>query len=489
MTEEYVFLIAILLFAGVLMTKFSTRFGLPALVFFMLVGMVLNNFIYYDNAELTQWFGIMALIVILFEGGLQTKWSHVREVVKPAILLSTVGVVLTTAIVGFFAMWILKLSFLEGMLLGAIVGSTDAAAVFAVLGNQNVKRRLTSTLEAESGTNDPMAVFLTVSLLELMEHPDSSLLLMAASFVWEMGLGLVLGLVIGKLAIWSLNKIDLDSSGLYPVLALAFAIFSYGSAALLHASGLLAVYVMALKLGNADFAYRFSIIRFHQGFSWMMQILMFMLLGLLAFPREFPDIMLEGLLLSLILMFLARPIAVFVSMLGTKFNFREKLLVSWAGLRGAVPIVLATYPLIAGIEHGWMYFNVVFFIVLTSTLIQGSTISPLANKLGLTEGDMQPAEHTIELLAIGKANAEIIEIKVKETSAVTGQTIGALKLPKEVLITAIIRNGEIVTPRGDVEIIKGDMLYLLVSKPMREQVKRIFYAETLPVQSDEGQPE
>ncbi|WP_068774200.1 potassium/proton antiporter [Paenibacillus sp. FJAT-26967] len=489
MTEEYVFLIAILLFAGVLMTKFSTRFGLPALVFFMLVGMVLNNFIYFDNAELTQWFGIMALIVILFEGGLQTKWSHVREVVKPAILLSTVGVVVTTAIIGLFAMWILKLSLLEGMLLGAIVGSTDAAAVFAVLGNQNVKRKLTSTLEAESGTNDPMAVFLTVSLLELMENPDSSLLLMAASFVWEMGLGLVLGLVIGKLAIWSLNKIDLDSSGLYPVLALAFAIFSYGSAALLHASGLLAVYVMALKLGNADFAYRFSIIRFHQGFSWMMQILMFMLLGLLAFPREFPDIMLEGLLLALILMFLARPIAVFMSMLGTKFNFREKLLVSWAGLRGAVPIVLATYPLIAGIEHGWMYFNVVFFIVLTSTLIQGSTISPLAKKLGLTEGDMQPAEHTIELLAIGKANAEIIEVKVKETSAVTGQTIRALKLPKEVLITAIIRKGEIVTPRGNVEIIKGDMLYLLVSKPMREQVKRIFYAEVSPVKSDTVQPE
>ncbi|MEC0249266.1 potassium/proton antiporter [Paenibacillus chitinolyticus] len=489
MTEKYIFLIAVLLFAGVLMSKFSSRFGLPALVFFMLVGMGLNRFIYFDNAQLTQWFGLMALIVILFDGGMHTKWTHVKEVIRPSLMLATAGVLLTTAIVGLSAYWILQVTLKEGLLLGAIVGSTDAAAVFAVLGNQNVKRRLTSTLEAESGTNDPMAVFLTVSLIELIQMPDTSILLLIGSFLWEMGFGLVLGLVIGRLAVWSLNKIDLDSSGLYPVLALAFAIFTYGSTALLHGSGLLAVYVMALRLGNADFAYRFSITRFHEGFAWMMQILMFMLLGLLAFPDDLISIAWQGVALALILMFVARPVGVFGSMLGTGFQYREKLLISWAGLRGAVPIVLATYPLLAGLEHGRMFFNIVFFIVLLSTLVQGSTISVLSKKLGLTEGSAKNDAHTLELLALGKANAEIIEIKVTENGPVNNRLISDLELPEEVLITAIVRKGKIITPHGNTELIEGDLLYTLVSKPMREKVKKIFYEESPAIKPVDLKPE
>lgn len=484
-TDYFIFLAALLLIIGVLATKFSTRLGVPALVFFIGVGMIVGSdglgLIDFGNASLAQLFGIMALIIILFEGGLQTKWERVKPVAFPSLTLATLGVILTTLVVGLSAKYILNVSWLEAFLFGAIVGSTDAAAVFAVISGKNIKSRLSSTLEAESGTNDPMAVFLTLSLIELIrvktelnQYEHSSLLFLIPSFIWQMGVGLVIGYFLGRLAVWAIHKINLDSSGLYPVLALGFAIFCYSSAALINASGLLAVYVLALVIGNSDVPYRHSIFRFNEGFAWMAQILMFIVLGLLIFPSQLvPSIILKGLLLSVILMLVARPIGVFMSLIFFKYNFKEKLFLSWSGLRGAVPIVLATYPMLAGLENSQMFFNVVFFVVLTSTLIQGATISPLADKLGLTGEKKQAPAHTLELVSIGNANAEIIEFTVNEYADIVGKQLHELSLPQNTLINAIIREHNLIAPQGSTRIMQDDILFVLVSKDKVDELREI----------------
>lgn len=471
--DSMILLCGALLVTGVLTTKFSSRFGMPALVLFIAIGMILSRFIYYDDAELTQLVGIFALIVILFQGGMQTDFKEIKPVMGTAISLATIGVLLTTVVVGICAAFILDISFQEGLLIGAIVGSTDAAAVFSVLGGTNLKKRIRMTLEAESGSNDPMAVFLTVSLIEWIEYPKLNLFGLIFSFVMEMGLGLVVGVLIGMLAVYVINRINFDSSGLYPVTALGFAVMTYAAAAWLGASGLLAVYVMALLLGNTELTYRKTIQAFNQGFAWMMQIVMFVLLGLLVFPNELSEVVWQGLLLSLILIFIARPIGVFSSLLFTKFAMREKILISWAGLRGAVPIVLATYPVLAGIKHGELFFNVVFFVVLTSAVIQGTTISPLTQMLSLVEKDKAKAPTLLELMALGKTDSEINHILVDGEMPIIGKEIQQLNLPDDILFTAIIRERRIITPKGSTVIEAGDTLYVMNPKQKRKEMKTI----------------
>ncbi|MCL6601673.1 MAG: potassium/proton antiporter [Paenibacillus sp.] len=473
LADNVILLLAVLLLIGVLSTKFSNRFGMPALVLFIAAGMVLSHFIYFNNASFTQIAGIFALIVILFEGGMQTSMKDIRPIILPALSLSTIGVLITTGIVGLFAKLILDVPWAESLLFGAIVGSTDAAAVFSVLGGKNIDKRLTSTLEAESGSNDPMAVFLTVSLLEWILHPDMALWRLIFSFIWEMGIGLLLGWVLAKLAVWLINKINLESSGLYPVLAVGFAVLTYGVAAQLHSSGLLAVYVLGLVMGNSELMYNRTIMNFNHGFAWMMQIAMFIILGLLVFPQELVNIAWQGLLLSLILMVVARPIGVYISLLFAKYSFREKTLISWAGLRGAVPIVLATYPLLAGLPQGRLFFNVVFFVVLTSAVIQGTTISPLASRLKLVGKD-RPVLSLMELVALGKTNSEFNHIRIEERMVIANRQIASLELPNDILFTAIIRNDQVVAPHGNTVIEPGDILYVLSPKKKREELHALF---------------
>lgn len=471
--DSIILLCGALLLTGVLTTKFSTRFGMPALVLFIAIGMILSRFIYYDNAELTQLVGIFALIVILFQGGMQTDFKEIKPILGPAISLATIGVLLTTTVIGLSATYILNVSLKEGLLIGAIVGSTDAAAVFSVLGGTNLKKRIRMTLEAESGSNDPMAVFLTVSIIEWIGHSDMNLFGLLLSFIKQMGLGFVIGVLVGMLAIYVINRINFDSSGLYPVMALGFALMSYAVAAWLGASGLLAVYVMALVLGNAELTYRKTIQAFNHGFAWMMQITMFVLLGLLVFPNELSKVVWQGLLISLILIFVARPIGVFLSLLFTRFGVREKILISWAGLRGAVPIVLATYPVLAGLEQAELFFNVVFFVVLTSAIIQGTTISPLTQRLSLVEKDKAKAPTLVELMALGKAETEINHVVVNEDMPMVGKEIQQLNLPDDILFTAIIREKNIITPKGNTIIEAGDTLYVMNPKKKRKDMKNI----------------
>ncbi|MTH55684.1 potassium/proton antiporter [Bacillus mangrovi] len=472
--DTIIFVLAALLIIGVLTAKFSTRLGLPALVFFVAVGMGLGSYVYFDNAKITQLFGILALIIIIFEGGIQTRWKDLRSVIKPAGSLATIGVLVTAAVAGLFAKFILDLSWLESFLFGSIVGSTDAAAVFSVLGSKNIRKKLTATLEAESGSNDPMAMFLTVTFVELVQHPDSNILTLILTFLWEMGFGLVIGILIGKAAVWIINKIDLDSSGLYPVLTLGLGILSYGTAVMLHASGLLAVYVTAVIIGNSPLTFRHSIIRFNEGFAWMMQILMFILLGLLVFPEQLLEITWEGILLAFLLMLVARPLGVFISMALSKYSFKEKIFISWAGLRGAVPIVLATYPLMANLENDTLIFNVVFFVVLLSALLQGATISPLAKMLHLSEGETKVKSHTLELVSIGKTNNELIELEIPARTPYAGIELRDIDLPTDTLITGVIRGERLITPRGDTVLQGNDTLYILVSKKNRDAIQELF---------------
>ncbi|EGO63890.1 potassium/proton antiporter [Acetonema longum] len=468
-----ILLTGVLMIVGVLGARFSSKMGMPSLVFYIGVGLILGEFFYYDNAFVTQLFGIFALIVILFEGGLQTHWEVVRPVMRPALSLATLGVAATAGVIGVCAKWLLDVSWLEGLLFGAIVGSTDAAAVFAAMGDKNVRQRLSATLEAESGMNDPMAVFLTVLLIGCIQSPDISWSEMLLKLFWEMALGGLTGIVFGKMAVWGVNRVQLKSSGLYPILALAFAVVAYSATSLLHGSGLLAVYLMAIILGNSDIVYRQAIFRFNEGFAWMMQIFLFILLGWLAFPEKLMAVAWQGLALSALLILVARPLGVWLSTPGREWQRNERMFIAWAGLRGAVPIVLAIYPLMAHIEKSQLIFNAVFFVVVTSALIQGSTISYLGEKLGAMAAGRKKMPHMLELVSLGKTEAEILEIEIEKGTAPDGRCIAALGLPPQVLIAAIVREQTVVTPKGGTVLQSGDIIYTLVPKKQKDYVHRL----------------
>ncbi|PKH11618.1 MULTISPECIES: potassium/proton antiporter [Planomicrobium] len=473
------------LLMGVIMTKVSARAGVPSLVLFMIIGMILGSdisgLIYFSNAEVAQLVGVVALIIILFEGGLQTQWKNIRPVLGGSLVLATLGVLITTAVVAVAAYYVLGISVLEALLLGSIVGSTDAAAVFSVLAGQNIKGRISSTLEAESGTNDPMAMFLTIAFIQLILTPDSSVFTMLGSFVLQMGVGGILGVGLGLLASWTINRIKLNASGLYAVLSVGFAIFIYSFTAILGGSGLLAVYLAALVIGTRDLTHSYSIISFNEGLAWLMQILMFVILGLLVFPSQLADwdLIWKGLVLSLVLIFIARPIAVFASTIFFDYSLNEKLFMSWAGLRGAVPIVLATFPMLAGLENSFLFFNVVFFIVLTSALLQGSTIPFFANKLKLNGRPSPKRIHSLELVSMDKANAEMLEVELTSKSPFAGQLVQTIGLPKQTLISAIIRSGRLVMPTGTTKLKVGDVLYVLTEKKQVSKVKMVLGEEDI----------
>lgn len=469
-SNYHITLFSLLAIISVVAARFINRFGVPALVLFLCFGMLAGSdglqLIEFSDPNLAQIFGTVALVIILFDGGMQTKWHSVRPIMAPALTMATVGVVVTAVVVGIAAKQLFAITWLEAMLLGSIVGSTDAAAVFAVLSGKNIKDRLARTLEAESGTNDPMAVFLTISFITLIQADgDGSILKLAPMFVWQMGVGLAVGYLLGRLTVWVMDRIRLDSGGLYPVLGISAAFFAYGTSSMANASGFLAVYVLALVIGNADVPYRHSIFRFNEGFAWMMQMLMFIVLGLLVFPGEiFADFLVTGLILSGVLIFIARPLGVGLSLLFYRYSAREFVFLAWSGLRGAVPIVLATYPLLAGLTHSQDFFNVVFFVVLTSTLVQGTTILPLARWLGLEDPARPAPRHSIELVTAGRTNMDIIEYTVSEEDEIVGQEIRNLKLPPGTLITAIIRNDQIVIPSGSKIIQVNDLLFVMLAK-------------------------
>ncbi len=383
--DQWLLISSILLFLSVLAWKISSRLGIPALLLFLGIGMLAGSDgpggIYFDDAQIAQSVGVMALAFILFAAGLDTEWEVVRPTLKSGFSLSTIGVLLTALIVAVLAIPLLHVSFPEGLLLGAIISATDAAAVFSILRARNLKLNgnLLPLLELESGTNDPLAVVLTIDLISFLTNAHTSIFNMILFFVQQLAVGLIMGLLIGWLAAKLITRLNLDIEGLYRVFTIALVLFSYGLTAILGGSGFLAVYLTGLLLGNCPVQRVDRLSRFHDGLAWLMQITMFLILGLLVFPSRLPAIMVDGLLITGILVFIARPLSVFIALLFTKMSMREKLFVSWVGLRGAVPIVLATFPLLAGLPKATTLFDLVFFVVLASVLLQGASV-PYAAK-------------------------------------------------------------------------------------------------------------
>ena len=378
---ELIFIVfSTLVIVSILTIKLSNRFGIPSLVLFLAIGMLAGSDglggIYFDNPSLVQSLGIIALVLILFAGGLDTEWAEVRPILWQGLSLSTIGVLLTALLVGVFVSWVQGFSFLEGLLLGAIVSSTDAAAVFMVLRARNARfpRRLVQLLEFESGSNDPMAVVLTIALIRLLTEPSTSFGELVLFFVMQMAVGTVIGITMGEIMRRAFNWLDLELEGIYPVLSVALALLTYGLTAFLHGSGFLAVYMAGLVMQRRPFTHQQSILRFHDGLAWLMQVTMFLMLGLQVYPVRLVPIAWVGLLVSLFLIFVARPASVHTALAFSPMSYREQTLVAWAGLRGAVPIILATFPLLAGVKQADTIFHMVFFIAVTSVVMQGTAI-------------------------------------------------------------------------------------------------------------------
>lgn len=387
--EEWLLVSSVLLLLSILAWIVASRLGIPALLLFLGIGMLAGSEglggIYFDDAFVAQSVGVVALAFILFAGGLDTQWQAVRPALAGALALSTVGVLITALIVAFFAVALLHFSFLEGLLLGSIISATDAASVFSVLGARNLhlKGRLLPLLELESGSNDPMAVFLTIGLTNLLTNPHESVFALILLFVQEMAVGAICGLLLGWGAILLISRLNLDVEGLYPVLTIALVLLTYGLTATLGGSGFLAVYLAGLLLGNSTGQHVDRLSRFHDGIAWLMEIGMFLILGLLVFPSRLPAVAVSGLLITAVVIFLARPVSVLITFLPVKMSFQEKLFISWVGLRGATPIVLATFPLLAGIPKAPFLFDLVFFVVLASVLLQGTSVPLVAKWLGV----------------------------------------------------------------------------------------------------------
>ncbi len=458
---------AVLVLLGVVASKVSARLGVPALLLFLLVGMAAGSEgvggIEFEDYEIAQAIGVIALAFILFAGGFDTEWSSVRPVVGPSLLLATAGVLATALISGAFASWIFGVSLTAGLLLGAVISSTDAAAVFSVLRSRSVGLRdaLRPLLELESGSNDPMAVFLTVGFLELLTEDGASVAGLVPLFVAQMAVGGVAGVLAGKGAVLAINRVRLEYEGLYPVVMIALVLLTYGVTATLGGSGFLAVYVAGLVMGHERFVHKRSLTRFADGLAWLMQIAMFLVLGLLVFPSDLVPVAGKALLVSLVLIFVARPLAVGPLLLLAGFRPRETLMVSWVGLRGAVPIVLATFPLVENLAQAELLFNVVFFIVLTSVLLQGTTIPMVARWLGVDAPLERRRGQLVDAVEAGGAMTDLHEVVVAADSPAAGRQIVDLQLPQGVLVVLVSRDGDFVVPQGSTVLLPGDTVLLL----------------------------
>lgn len=467
MHEGQLLLIAgLLLAAGLAASLAAGRVRMPGLVLVLGLGMLIGSdglgWIAFDDFELARQIGIVALALILFEGGLSSGFAEIRPVLSTSIALATIGTVVTAALTAVVAGLILDLDTLEALLLGSTVAATDAAAVFAVLRGSTLRRRLARTLEGESGINDPIAILLIIGCIEAIQNPSFGLEDAAWLVARELTIGFVVGLAVAWLAVQGLRRVRLPSAGLYPVASIATAALAYGAADTLHGSGFLAVYLAGLVLGTASTPARRTIVTFHDGVAWMAQLGLFLTLGLLVFPNDLGDIWLEGTAIALATALVARPIAALVATVGAGFSLGERLVLGWAGLRGAVPVVFATFAVTEGVEHGMLFFNIAFFVVLLSTVLQGTTIQPVARILGAASDEAAIPAPLVEPVLLNRLGAEAIQFPVRPGDAVVGHAVRELGLPREALLNIVVRGERAIPPRGSTVVLAGDQLHVLV---------------------------
>jgi potassium/hydrogen antiporter len=485
MTEGEMILVAgALLAGGIAASLVAARVRLPGLLFFLGLGMLVGSdgtgWIDFGRShadyELARTIGVVALGLILFEGGLAAGFREIRSVLRPAVGLALVGTFITAAITGFAAAWLFDLGTLEGLLLGSIVASTDGAAIFALLRGSTLRRPLARTLEGEAGLNDPVAVLLVIGFIEWIQQPDYGVLDMLLLFVRQLGIGALAGLLVGWLAVQGLTRARLDTVGLYPVATLATAALAFGAADSLDGSGFLAAYLAGLVLGSAPIPARRTVTVFHQGVAWVAQIALFLTLGLLVFPSRLGDFWLEGTALALVLLLLARPLATVLATALDRFTAADRITLGWAGLRGAVPVVLAIFPVLDNIPDSTEFFNIVFFAVVISTLVQGTTFEPLARRLGVTTSEPALPRPLAETGTIRRLGAEIVEYPVAPADAIVGQVVRDLGLPRDALLSVIVRGDEAILPRGSTRIEAGDRMHVIVRKEVAGQVPQLLHS-------------
>ena len=469
-------LVGAILAGSIVVALGAARVGVPSLVAFLALGMLLGSDgpggIEFDDAELARTVGVVGLAAILFEGGLSTSWRRLRSVAVPAVLLATVGVVVTAVLTGVAAYYLFDLSWLESVLLGAVVASTDAAAVFATLRYTHIRRRLARTLEAETGINDPVAIALTIGLVDWIEDPSFAFPDLVLLVVRQLGLGLLVGVGLGAVALWVFARLPHSIGAFAPVASVATGALSFGMADVIGGSGFLAVYLVGLAVGSTPSRYRRQLVTFHEGLAFLAQVTMFVVLGLLVFPSDLPAVALPGLALAALLMVVIRPVAVWVSTAFSSFTARERALLGWAGLRGAVPIVLATFVLSSEIGEAETIFNAVFFVVVVSALLQGTTLEWVAGRLGLVDPRPAVVAAPLEVDALG--SLELVEFDVAGDHAIAGAVVRELGLPRSALIAVVARGGHTIPPRGSTVIEPGDRLFVLAPRTLRPELEDVF---------------
>lgn len=454
-----------LLAAGIAASLLAGRLRLPGLVLVLVLGMVIGSdgltLIDFHDYEVAQGAAVLALALILYEGGLSSGWAEIKPVFGPAIMLATVGTIITAGLTGVAALFLFpELTNLEALMLGSTVAATDAAAVFAVLRGSTLRRKIARTLEGESGVNDPIAILLVIGTIEAVKHAEFGIvdaLWLAAS---ELAIGAAIGLAVGYLGVVVLRQVTLPSAGLYPVASVAFAALAFGGAQTAHGSGFLAVFLAGLMIGSASSPARRTVISFHEGLAWVAQLALFLLLGLLVNPHELVEFILPGSAIAIVTALIARPLAAMLVAYG--FSAPERLILGWAGLRGATPIVFATFPVTEGIPHGETIFKVAFFVVLLSTVLQGLTIEPVARWLGVTSDEAAIPAPLVEPVLLNRLGAETMQFPVRKGDAIEGRPVRDLGLPREALLNVIVRGERAIPPRGSTIIQEDDQLHVLV---------------------------
>ncbi len=466
--SELVLVGALLLIAGVVASKLSSKLGVPALLLFLAIGMLAGSEgpggIPFNSPEPAMLFGSIALALILFDGGLNTDLSQMdRIAVRTGTIMATIGVGITAAIITLLSVFVFGTSWQNGLLVGAILSSTDAAAVFSVLRARGVglPDRIRTLLEFESGSNDPSAVFLTTTAILLVQGQAVSPLAVPFLFVFKVAGGAFIGWLAGRMLVWSIDRLDLEHDGLYPVYTIGVVGVVFGVAELLQTSGFMAVYVTGLALAGKVFVHRNSLRRFHQGVAWIMQIGMFLMLGLLVTPSQLMSAATPAVFVSVALILVARPVAVFLSMVFSGFTTAEKTLISWVGLRGAAPIILATFPMVAGVEDSRGIFNIVFFAVIISVLVQGPTVSLAARLLGVAQPYSEDSSLPIELVGTAESGLSLTKLTIAEGSAAEGEKLLRIGGPDRPLVVLIRREGRLFVPTGGVRLLARDELYVL----------------------------
>jgi potassium/hydrogen antiporter len=462
---------AAVLLVSVLAVRVSTRLGLPSLLLYLGIGVAIGEAglgLRFDDAALSQTLGLAALVVILAEGGLTTRWTAVRRVVPLAAVLSTVGVAVSVAVTGAVAVLLLDTDWRTGLLLGAIVSSTDAAAVFSTLRALGLPPRLRATLEVESGLNDAPVVIL---VMLLSSDATGSPVEMVALVAYELAAGAVLGLAVAVGAAWMLRRVALPATGLYPLSVFAVAVGSYSLATVAHASGFLAAYLTGLVLGNVRLPHHRATLGFAEGLAWLAQIGLFVLLGLLVSPRRLDEALLPALGIGAALLLLARPLSVLASAVWFRVAWAEQVFVSWAGLRGAVPIVLATIPLTAGVPGAVRIFDLVFVLVVVFTLVQGTTLAPLARLLRLGS-EAEPREIEVDAAPLEDLDADLLQVRIPGRSRLHGVLIRELRLPPGAAVSLLVRGGEGLVPGPETRLQRGDQLLVITTTPARAEAER-----------------